>query len=113
MQESYSEGLAIHTDPESCGYVGNGISEALTGAHAGWVLSRESLDLIFGVPTLSKMSEGNTGCLVIARGILGSARSKTPCTYGNSLHRNWDIPRLALHEAVVKVRTVNPKGVTQ
>lgn len=59
-EESYSEGLAIHTDPESCGYVGNDMSEALTGAHAGWVLSRESL--IFGVPTLSKMSEGNTGC---------------------------------------------------
>ena len=43
MQKSYSEGLAIHTGPESCGYVGNDISEALTGVHAGWVLSRESL----------------------------------------------------------------------
>lgn len=68
MQESYSEGIAIHTDPESCGYVGNDISEALTGAHAGWVLSRESIDLLFGVPTLSKMSEGNTECLDMARG---------------------------------------------
>ena len=113
MQESYSEGLAIHTDPESCGYVGNGISEALTGAHAGWVLSRESIDLLFGVPTLSKMSEGNTGCLVIAKGIPGSSRSKTPCTYGNSLHRNWDIPCSGLHEVVSKLRTVNPKGVMQ
>ena len=113
MQESYSEGLAIHTDPESCGYVGNDMSEALTGAHAGWVLSRESLDLIFGVPTLSKMSAGNTGCLVIARGILDSARSKTPCTYGSSLRRNWDIPCLTLSYDGSKVRTVNPKGVMQ
>ena len=60
MQKSYSEGLAIHAGPESCGYAGNDISEALTGVHAGWVLSRESIDLLFGVPTLSKMSEGNT-----------------------------------------------------
>jgi len=67
MQESHSEGLAVHTDPESCGCVGNDISEALTGAHAGWILSRESIDLSFGVPTLSKMSEGNTECLDMAR----------------------------------------------
>jgi RNA-directed DNA polymerase len=113
MQESCSEGLAIHTDPESCGCVGNGISEALTGAHAGWVLSRESLDLSFGVPTLSKMTEGNTGCLVMARGIPDSARSKTPCTHGNSSYRNWDIPCLALAYDGGEVRTVNPKGVIQ
>jgi hypothetical protein len=113
MQESHSEGLAIHTDPESCGYVGNGISEALTGAHAGWVLSRESLDLMIGVPTLSQLSEGHTGCLVKARGIPDSARSQTPCTYGNSLCRNWDIPCLALACDRGKVRTANPRGVTQ
>lgn len=86
MQESYSEGLAIHTGPESCGYAGNGLFEALTGVHAGWVLSRESLDLIFGVPTLSKMSEGNTGRLVMARGVWTlrgrrpHARMETLCT---------------------------------
>ncbi len=64
MQESYSEGLAIHTYPESCGYDGNGISEALTGAHAGWVLSRESLGLIFGVPTLSKCRKATPDVLL-------------------------------------------------
>jgi len=69
MQEAHSEGLAIHIAPELCGYVGNDISEALTGAHAGWVLSRESLDLQFGVPMLLKMSAGNTECLDMARGI--------------------------------------------
>jgi hypothetical protein len=41
MQESYSERVATYTDPKSCGYAGNGIVEALTGACAGWVLSRE------------------------------------------------------------------------
>ena len=92
MQESCSEGVAFHTDPKLCGYAGNGIFEALTGVNAGRVLSRESLDYSYGVPTLSKMTEGNTECLVIAREIPDSTRSQTPDTYGNSLHRNWDIP---------------------
>ena len=43
MQEPYSEGLAIHTGPESCGHVCEGMPEALTGVHAGRVLSRVSL----------------------------------------------------------------------
>jgi len=42
MQEPYNEGLADHVGPESCGYAGNGISEALIGVHAGRVLSRVS-----------------------------------------------------------------------
>ena len=42
MEESYGEGLANHTGPESCGYGGDGVSEALTGERAGRVLSPES-----------------------------------------------------------------------
>src|SRR5262249_15236378 len=41
MKVSYSEGVAIHTGPESCTFVGNGASEALTGVRAGEILSRE------------------------------------------------------------------------
>ncbi len=41
MREPYGEGLATHTDPESCVGVREGVGEALTGAHAGWVSSRE------------------------------------------------------------------------
>jgi hypothetical protein len=37
MQESYGEGLATHTGPESCAAV----REALTGVRAGRVYSRE------------------------------------------------------------------------
>ena len=37
MQESYGEGLAAHTGPESCAAV----REALTGVRAGQVFSRE------------------------------------------------------------------------
>jgi hypothetical protein len=38
MQESYGEGLATHTGPESCAAV----REALTGVRAGRVFSRET-----------------------------------------------------------------------
>ena len=42
MKELHTEGLAIHGDPESCG-VGREVDiEALTGARAGWVSSRET-----------------------------------------------------------------------
>ena len=42
MREPYGEGVATHTDPESCGPLRKGRAEALTGARAGRVLSRES-----------------------------------------------------------------------
>lgn len=41
MKVSYDEDLANHIDPESCGHSRKGVHEALTGASAGWVLSRE------------------------------------------------------------------------
>jgi len=42
MKESYGEGLATHAGPESCGAACEGGVEALTGACAGRVLSRET-----------------------------------------------------------------------
>jgi RNA-directed DNA polymerase len=41
MQESHRKGVAIHPDPESCVVAREGAIEALTGAHAGRVLSCE------------------------------------------------------------------------
>ena len=41
MQESYGDGLATHTDPESCVVTREGGREALTGGSAGRALSRE------------------------------------------------------------------------
>jgi len=41
MQESYVEGLAAHSGPESCGDAREGIVEALTGVRTGRVFSRE------------------------------------------------------------------------
>ena len=61
MQESHREGVAIHPDPESCMVAREGAIEALTGAHAGRVLSCEIIAT--GVPTSFRMAEGNTdGC---------------------------------------------------
>ena len=41
MKESYGEGLATHTGPESCGAAREGGDEAWTGERAGRVFSRE------------------------------------------------------------------------
>src|SRR5271154_6322530 len=44
MRESHREGIANHSDPESCARHREVRREALTGAQAGWVLSFESND---------------------------------------------------------------------
>ena len=48
MKESHDEGPASHIDPESCGGDRKVTGEALTGAHAGQVLSCETAS---GTPT--------------------------------------------------------------
>jgi len=64
MKEPYGEGVVSHTGPESCGVSSNVNAEALTGVHAGQVLSREIL-LKFRVPTLWDVMEGNTERVVV------------------------------------------------
>ncbi len=84
MKEPYGEGLAIHTDPESCVVVREGAGEALTGAHMGWVLSRERPSS--EAPTLWVYGEGNTGGRALAstrtasRGRRPHARMEPPRT---------------------------------
>jgi hypothetical protein len=59
MKESYGEGVATHTGPESCVVVRKDGGEALTGECAGRVLSRE-MPIVAGcsghsgVPTLCR-----------------------------------------------------------
>src|SRR6188508_2148941 len=64
MEESYRKGLANRPDPESCVASREAAIEALTGAHAGRVLSCEIIAT--GVPTSFRMAEGNIGGCVIA-----------------------------------------------
>jgi RNA-directed DNA polymerase len=83
MKESYGEGVAIHTGPESCSGGSNVTAEALTGVRAGRVVSREIL-LESRVPTLWDAAEGNIGRVGSARyartlrGRGPRARTETP-----------------------------------
>jgi len=84
MKESRRKGVANHPDPESCGVGRKDDAEALTGARAGEVLSREIN--FSGTPTPLVAAEGNTGRDVIAsptraqRGRRPSACTETPRT---------------------------------
>jgi len=59
MKEPYGEGLASHTDPESCVDSRKAGHEALTGAHAGGVSSREILRNQSAPTAASLRAEGN------------------------------------------------------
>lgn len=58
MKVPYSEDLASHTGPESCGYGGDPVAEALTGEGIGRVLSLENA--YFGSADGVDALEGNT-----------------------------------------------------
>jgi hypothetical protein len=49
MRELYTEGVAIHGGPESCGGAREGVGEALIGVRVGWAM--EPRNQRFGVPT--------------------------------------------------------------
>jgi hypothetical protein len=90
MQESYGEGVATHTDPESCGAACKDRVEALTGARAGRVLSRERTFL------RDADAVGESGRLHPAHRYRemrqGPARSETPCTYGRTSCGSREVP---------------------
>jgi RNA-directed DNA polymerase len=99
MKESYGEGLATHTGPESCGTAREGVAEALTGARAGRVLSRES-NLLRSADAVGDVGRQNRQRRY-RETLLGSARSETPCTYGNTLLGNREILWLPTADGVV------------
>src|SRR5262252_6742681 len=100
MKESYREGLATRPAPESCVAGREAAIEALTGAHAGRVLSCEIIAT--GVPTSFRMAEGNIGGCVIAstrwtlRSLRPQACMETPRARTGRPHRcrpserRWD-----------------------
>ena len=89
MKESYRKELAAHPDPESCGVVRKDNHEALTGADAGEVLSREIRKPVS--PTLLSEAEGNMERGAIRQSRSGPARSKTLSMPGSLLHRSWEV----------------------
>ena len=89
MKEPYVEGVANHDDPESCGVAREGAGEALTGALASWVLSRE-MSKLRGADAVEKVGRPH-GAHRHGEVCAGPARSETPCVPGNHLHGNREI----------------------
>jgi RNA-directed DNA polymerase len=92
MKESYGEGVAPHTGPESCAIDRKVNGEALTGVRTGQPLSGEII--LSGTPTLLSEAEGETGSGAMRKPFSGPAPSETLCTCGNSIHGNREIPQV-------------------
>jgi hypothetical protein len=97
MKEPYEEGVATRFGPESCAVVRKDAGEALTGVRLGWPLSREIVDSSRGADALT-----GSGRQYPARRHRKThrdlARPETPCTGGNILHGNREVPRLSTAE---------------
>ena len=98
MKESYGEGVATHTSPESCAGGGNSVGEALTGVRAGRVLSRE----IHAPGRKPRVLRGADAVEVSGRPHRprrqretrqDPARSEAPSTQGSASHGNREILR--------------------
>ena len=89
MKESYAEGIATHSGPESCGASREESVEALTGVRAGRVFSRER-NLLRDADVVRR--SGRLHRAHRYREMRSSpARSETPCTYGNTSHENREV----------------------
>ena len=113
MKVSYVEGLATHSDPESCASsVGNCGREALTGGRAGWVLSREihalRKQVLRGADVLE---DGGRPHRLRRNGEvqLDPARSETPRMHGCTWCGNREIPPPSVGTAPAD-RIGNPTG---
>jgi hypothetical protein len=90
MKESYGEGLATHTGPESCGAAREGGVEALTGVRTGRVFSCERA-ILRDADAVRR--SGRPHPVRRHREMQRSpAQSETPSTYGNTSHENREIP---------------------
>jgi len=90
MKESYGEGVATHTGPESCGAAREGGVEAWTGVRAGRVFSRVR-NLLRDADAVRR--SGRPHPVHRHREVPQSpARSETPCTYRSTSYGNREIP---------------------
>jgi len=107
MKVPYDEGVATHIDPESCADGRKEMGEALTGARAGRVLSREMV-IVQGADAVGRGGRHHW------RGRYGEvpsapARSQTPSTFARILHGSREIPRSTPRDGK-GVRVENPTG---
>ena len=118
MKESYVEGLADYSGPESCVDTREGGGEALTGVRAGRVLSRVIHDPglrsreVRGAEAVETCRRPHRGSRFGEAGV-DPARSETPRMRGNISHGNREIPRpsACCRAAACAERMVKPKGV--
>ena len=105
MKVSYSEGVAIHTGPESCTFVRKGEGEALTGERAGQVWSREieppsrkrwPLPGADAVELSGRRNWKRRYCETL----VDLARSKTLRMYASTLSGNREISCLSVREQI-------------
>ena len=96
MKESYGEGVANHTGPESCAVDRKAKGEALTGVRTGQPLSGEII--LSGTPTLLSEAEGHTGGGIMRKPSPGPAPSETLFTYGKFMRGNREIPQVLFQD---------------
>jgi hypothetical protein len=106
MKEPYGEGLANHTDPESCGGVREGMAEALTGTRAGRPLSRESL-LLRSADAVSHGGRQHRGAS-LSRDALRTPRGLRTRARTETLHAEPGRSRVRPRRCGIEVRSVNP-----
>jgi hypothetical protein len=98
MKESHRKGVASHPGPESCVGSRKAAGEALTGAHAGWVLSCEIIAT--GVPTSFPHGGRQHRRMRYRQHPRDSAQSETPGMYGSSTRENRETPSTPVVEGV-------------
>ena len=97
MKESYGEDLASHTDPESCAVVREDGREALTGACAGELLSRE-ITMVRGADALP--AGGRLHSVPRQGERYGNlARPENLCMHRNTSRENREVPCLPVQHA--------------
>jgi RNA-directed DNA polymerase len=90
MKESYGEGVATHTGPESCAVARKGGGEALTGGCAGQVLSREIHESLRGADAVEIGGRPHLRCRH-RETLENPARSEALCTHRHISRGNREI----------------------
>ena len=108
MKESYGEGIASHTGPESCVTSREDSGEALTGVRAGRVL-RSEISLVRGADAVE--AGGRPHWVRRYREThRGPAESQTPCMYVNISCESREIPCLPAADGAAG-RFGKPQGI--
>lgn len=93
MKESYGEGVAIHTGPESCGGTREGAVEALTGETAGQGIEPRKHPRLRDADAHGAERKARSGASIRQDAVESRAVADSG-TQGSILHGNREVPRL-------------------